>query len=147
MTHGTLGGIILTDLIKGKSNEYADLYDPSRITLNATGDFLQEAGNMAAQYTEWLTSGDVESCAALQIGQGAIVSSGLKKIAAYRDNQNQLHTCTAVCPHLGAILQWNEAEKTFDCPAHGSRFTTSGKVVNGPAISNLKKIEIAKVKD
>jgi Rieske Fe-S protein len=57
----------------------------------------------------------------------------------YRDDQNILHACTAVCPHLGAILQWNADEKTFDCPMHGSRFTSHGKVINGPASSDLKK--------
>ena len=65
---------------------------------------------------------------------------GLEKITAYRDEQNNLHTCSAVCPHLGAILQWNADEKTFDCPMHGSRFTKLGNVINGPASSDLKKI-------
>lgn len=62
----------------------------------------------------------------------------------YRDEDNILHTYTAVCPHLGAILQWNADEKTFDCPAHGSRFTCEGKVINSPASSNLRGIELQK---
>ncbi len=142
MTHGTLGGIILTDIITEKENPWIDLYDPSRITLNTTGNYLHEVGNMVAQYADWVTPGDVEDANQLKPGEGGIISSGLKKIAAYRDEQNNLHICTAVCPHLQAILQWNAEEKSFDCPAHGSRFTTEGKVINGPAISDLKKLEV-----
>ena len=65
----------------------------------------------------------------------------MKKIAVYRDENNKLHACSAVCPHLGAILQWNNDEKTFDCPMHGSRFTTDGIVINGPAVTNLKRLD------
>lgn len=142
ITHGTLGGIILTDIITGKENSKIELFSPSRITLKSTSDYLQEVGNMVGQYGDWLTKGDVANVFALQLGQGGIISSGIKKIAAYRDEQNTMHTCTAVCPHLGAILQWNAEEKSFDCPAHGSRFTTDGKVINGPANCNLEKIII-----
>ncbi len=145
ITHGTLGGIILTDIITGKENPWIDLYSPSRITMKTAGDYLQEAGNMVAQYADWLTPGDVEDADELKPGQGGIISSGLKKIAAYRDDQNNLHTCTAVCPHLGAILKWNAEEKSFDCPAHGSRFTADGKVINGPATADLKKLKINEV--
>ena len=142
MTHGTLGGIIITDIITGKENPWTELYSPSRITLETTGDYLKEAAAMAAQYVDWITKEDVKDAGELQPGQGGIISAGLTKIAAYRDEKNKLHACTAVCPHLGAILQWNAEEKSFDCPAHGSRFTTDGKVINGPATSDLKKLDI-----
>ena len=142
MTHGTLGGIILTDIITGKENPWIDLYSPSRITFRTAGHYLHEVGNMIAQYADWVTKGDVKDADELKPAQGGIISSGMKKIAAYRDEQNNLHTCSAVCPHLGAILQWNAEEKSFDCPAHGSRFTTEGKVINGPATTDLKKLEV-----
>ncbi len=142
ITHGTLGGIILTDIITGKENPWIDLYSPSRITFKTAGDYLHEVGNMVAQYADWVTKGDVKDADELKPGQGGIIFSGIKKIAAYRDEQNNLHTCTAVCPHLGAILQWNAEEKSFDCPAHGSRFTTEGKVINGPATADLTKLEV-----
>jgi Rieske Fe-S protein len=142
MTHGTLGGIIITDLIVGRDNPWATLYDPSRITLKTTGDFLHEAGNMTAQYVDWISDGDIKEADNLKPGQGGIISSGLKKIAVYKDENNEIHACSGVCPHLGGVLQWNDDEKSFDCPLHGSRFTVDGKVVNGPAISDLKKIDI-----
>ncbi len=114
ITHGTLGGIIITDIITGKENPWIELYSPSRITLKTAGDYIHELGNMVAQYVDWVTMGDVKDADELKPGQGGVISSGMKKIAAYRDEQNNLHTCTAVCPHLGAILQWNAEEKSFD---------------------------------
>ncbi|MBC7607165.1 MAG: FAD-dependent oxidoreductase [Burkholderiales bacterium] len=140
MTHGTLGGIIITDIITGKDNPWIEMYSPSRITLKTTSDYLHELGNMVMQYGDWLGDAGIKNPEDLKPGEGGIVSSGFKKIAVYRDEENNLHTCTAVCPHLGAILQWNADEKTFDCPMHGSRFTAVGKVINGPAASDLKKV-------
>jgi nitrite reductase/ring-hydroxylating ferredoxin subunit len=74
-------------------------------------------------------------------GYGAVVHHGLKKIAVYCDDAGRLHERSAVCPHLGGIVAWNHSEKTWDCPCHGSRFDRLGKVVNGPANSNLSPIE------
>ncbi len=142
MTHGTLGGMIIKDIIIGKENPWVKMYSPSRITLKTAGDYLHEVGNMVAQYADWFTAEDTKKTDELSVGEGAIISSGMKKIAVYRDEENNLHACTAVCPHLGAILQWNADEKTFDCPMHGSRFTTEGKVINGPASSDLKIVMI-----
>ena len=140
MTHGTLGGMIITDIITGKENPWTKVYDPSRITLKTTADYLHEVGNMIAQFGDWITPEHIKNLDDLKPGEGGIISFGLKKIAAYRDQQNNLHSFSAVCPHFGGILQWNGDEKTFDCPMHGSRFTNEGKVINGPAISDLEKI-------
>jgi glycine/D-amino acid oxidase-like deaminating enzyme/nitrite reductase/ring-hydroxylating ferredoxin subunit len=140
MTHGTLGGIIIKDIITGKNNPWIKMYSPSRITLNTTGDYLHEVVNMVAQYGDWFTQDEIKETEELKLGEGAVISTGLNKKAVYRDENNIIHACTAVCPHLGAILQWNADEKTFDCPMHGSRFTAEGKVINGPASSDLKQI-------
>ncbi len=142
MTHGTLGGMIVSDIITEKENPWVDLYSPSRITLKTIDDYLHEVGNMTAQLVDWISKGDIKEAAEVKPGEGGVISTGLKKIALYRDDQNCLHAHTAVCPHLGGILQWNSDEKSFDCPLHGSRFTTDGKVINGPAKGNLKKIHI-----
>ena len=92
---------------------------------------------MIRQYADWLLPGDHKTIEELKPGEGAVLREGLKKIAVFRDEQGQLHTCSAICPHLGAIVQWNADEKTFDCPAHGSRFTSLGKVLNGPSNGDL----------
>ncbi|MDV6167159.1 FAD-dependent oxidoreductase [Flavobacterium sp. DG1-102-2] len=141
MTHCTLGGLIINDIIMGNPNPYIELYDPARITLRTGVDFLKEVGNMA--YTmakDWIVSGDIKEVAELGPNKGAIISRGLEKVAVYKDADGSFHTCSAVCPHLGGVLQWNDDEKSFDCPLHGSRFTAYGTVINGPAITDLKKI-------
>jgi len=137
MTHGTIAGILLTDLILGRANPWADLYDPSRKTLRAVGEFTKENLNVAAQYTDWLTGGDVKSTGEIGKGCGALVRRGLKKLAVYRDDQGVLHELSAVCPHLGGIVHWNPTEKTWDCPCHGSRFDKTGTVFQGPSNKNL----------
>jgi glycine/D-amino acid oxidase-like deaminating enzyme/nitrite reductase/ring-hydroxylating ferredoxin subunit len=137
MTHGTIAGILLTDLIRGRKNRWTDLYDPARKTLGAVGDFAKENLNVAAQYTDVLTPGDVDSVDEIANGEGAVVRSGLTKIAVYRDENGTIHSMSAVCVHLGCIVTWNSAEKTWDCPCHGSRFDALGVVVNGPANKNL----------
>jgi Rieske Fe-S protein len=142
MTHATIGAMIICDSIMGIKNKWEDLYNPSRITFKTAGDFIKEAGNMASQYLDWIKGSDLKNTADLPAGEGGILSLGLKKIAVYRDYDNTLKTFSAVCPHLGCIVQWNADEKSFDCPCHGSRFASDGKVINGPAQGDLHKIDI-----
>jgi Rieske Fe-S protein len=141
MTHGTIAGMLISDLILGRPNRWASLYDPSRKVLRAAGKFVKENANVAAQYVDWLAPGDEAAVDDVAPGTGAIIRDGLKKIAVYRDARGQIHTFSAVCPHLGCIVQWNPTEKTWDCPCHGSRFEKLGTVINGPANQNLRKID------
>ena len=136
MTHTTIGAMIITDIINGVKNPWEELYNPARITLNAAKDFIRETVNMASNYLDWIKAGDLESAEQLKMGEGGIIS-GIPKIAAYRDENNILHTYSAVCPHLGCMVNWNENEKSFDCPCHGSRFSCDGVVINGPSKGNL----------
>jgi glycine/D-amino acid oxidase-like deaminating enzyme/nitrite reductase/ring-hydroxylating ferredoxin subunit len=142
MTHGTIAGMLIPDLINNIPNAWENIYDPSRTSLRAAGDFLKEAGNMAVQYADYLKPGDLDSVKDLKVSDGAVVTVGLKKVAVYRDGEGALSAWSAICPHLGCVLQWNPDEKSFDCPCHGSRFTCQGKLVNGPAMTDLKVVEI-----
>ena len=137
MTHGTIAGILLTDLIAGRPNPWADLYDPSRVRTGAVGEFVKENLNVALQYTSWLTAGEVESVEDIAPNTGAVVREGLRKVAVFRDEAGELHRRSAVCPHLGCIVAWNPAAATWDCPCHGSRFDKVGTVINGPANTDL----------
>jgi Rieske Fe-S protein len=83
----------------------------------------------------------VEDEAAIARGQGAIVRRGLRKIAVYRDERGDLHERSAYCTHLGCVVAWNRAERTWDCPCHGSRFDVDGGVVHGPAIAPLGEVD------
>ena len=140
MTHGTIAGMLITDLIAGRENPWAALYDPTRKTLRAAGRYLQENLNVALQFGAWVTGGDVASAEEIAPGAGAILRHGLSKAAAYRDELGGLHECTAICPHLGCIVEWNHNENTWDCPCHGSRFDKQGRVICGPANSDLAQI-------
>jgi len=142
MTHGTIAGILLTDLIAGRENPWKEAYEPSRTPVKAAGDFLKENANVAAQFTDYLTRGDVEDEQEIKKGQGAVLRKGIKKIAVFRDEKGDLHTFSAICPHKGCIVAWNSFEQTWDCPCHGSRFACKGTVINGPSIEDLKR-EIA----
>jgi glycine/D-amino acid oxidase-like deaminating enzyme/nitrite reductase/ring-hydroxylating ferredoxin subunit len=146
ITHGTIAGMLLSDQILGRSNPWEALYDPSRVTLRAAADYARENSNVALQYTEWLTGGDVGSADEIPAGSGAIVRRGLEKLAVYRDEQGRLHERVAACPHLGCVVHWNRAETTWDCPCHGSRFDAYGKVINGPANRDLAPAEAKKDK-
>ena len=143
MTHTTIAGILLTDLIKGNENKWASLYSPKRIPLKLPGRFLSESLNMAKQYADLIKKADISEADKLANDEGAILSKGFRKIALYRDHTGTLHSFTAICPHLGCVVQWNADEKTFDCPCHGSRFSKEGVVINGPAVSNLDRIKIS----
>ena len=137
MTHGTIAGILIPDLILENPNPWAKLYDPSRKTLKCASTYIEENLNTFAQYGDWLTPGDKRQIEEMAPESGIVIRNGIKKLAVYKDKNNQVHTCSAFCPHLGACVRWNPAEKSWDCPAHGSRFNGCGKVITSPSISNL----------
>jgi Rieske Fe-S protein len=144
MTHGTIAGILLTDLIQGRDNPWAKIYDPSRKPVwgMAWKDYVLENANVAKQYLQdWLGPGDVSSTQKIPNGTGAVLREGLTKVAVFRDDQGTYHRHSAICPHLGCIVHWNDAEKTWDCPCHGSRFDALGAVINGPANRPLDKAD------
>ena len=137
MTYGTIAGMLLTDLVQDRRNEWADTFDPSRKTVGAAAEFAQENLNVVARYGDLVTPGDVESTRNIRRGRGAVVRRGLTKSAVYRDEQGVLQERSAICPHLGCVVNWNPGEQTWDCPCHGSRYHRDGHVVNGPANRGL----------
>jgi glycine/D-amino acid oxidase-like deaminating enzyme/nitrite reductase/ring-hydroxylating ferredoxin subunit len=144
MTHGTIAGILLTDLILGRANEWEAVYDPKRVSLRATPieEFAKENADVVLRLArDLVTPGDVGSVEDIPAGEGRVVRSGLHKIATYRDPAGELHRYSALCTHLKCVVQWNSAERTWDCPCHGSRFDPFGKVIAGPAITDLEPVE------
>lgn len=142
MTHGTIAGMLLSDLILGKENPWAELYDPSRKTLRALGAFVRENLNVARQYASWVMPGEVSSVEKILPGEGAVIRRGLTKAAVHRDTSGRLIVRSAVCTHLGCIVAWNPSAKMWDCPCHGSQFAPDGKVINGPAVKDLPPVEL-----
>jgi glycine/D-amino acid oxidase-like deaminating enzyme/nitrite reductase/ring-hydroxylating ferredoxin subunit len=138
ITHGTIAGMVIPDLVLGRDNPWTDLYSPSRVTLAAAVPMVTGTLRMASRYVDHLTPGEVESAEEIPKDSGAVMRRGLHKLAVYRDEEGKVHEFSAVCPHLGCIVAWNDAEKSWDCPCHGSRFEKLGALINGPANTELK---------
>lgn len=141
ITHGTLSGMLIRDLILGRDNPWEDLYDPARVTLKAAASYVKENVNAGLKTAaDYLGPGDVASVEEVAPGEGAVIRRGIQKFAVYRDEQGGLHERSALCRHLGCIVSWNNLEKTWDCPCHGSRYDRFGVVINGPARKGLKPV-------
>lgn len=140
MTHGTIGGILLTDQIVGRRSEWAPLYDPKRVRMGAAGELAKENLNVAAQYAAWVLPGDTSDSEDVPRGEGRVVRRGTHMVAIYRDEDGTLHERNAACTHLKCVVNWNSLEKSWDCPCHGSRFAPKGAVLNGPAITPLEEL-------
>lgn len=141
MTHSTIGALVVADQIAGRHSPWAELYSPERLPARALGETISEGLNVAAQYTELLRGSDVASPAEIPPGSGAVIGWGPLKTAVYRDEQGALHRRSAICTHLGCVVGWNDSERTWDCPCHGSRYDPYGRVINGPAPSDLGPAE------
>ncbi len=139
ITHGTIAGMLLRDLMLDRKNTWQDLYDPGRVTVRGGKKFLAENANVAGEMLEWIKPG--ESGEHMQPDTGRVIRRGLKRIALYCDRNGEKHELSAVCPHKGCIVAWNPTEKSWDCPCHGSRYTPEGKVVNGPSNADLAPAE------
>jgi len=140
LTHSAIAAMLIPDLIMKRSNAWEAIYDPRRRSVRAATEFAEENINVAAQYRDWVTWGDAIGLDQIQPGTGAVIRSGMNKLAAFRDQAGELHTFSAVCPHLQCIVRWNALEKSFDCPCHGSRFAGDGHALNGPAIGGLTPV-------
>ena len=127
----------------GRENPWEKIYDPKRVTLSTESlkEFAKENVDVAVQYVKDYLSPDRIDEADIPVGEGRVVRHGMHKVAVYKDDSGTLHHRSAVCTHLKCIVEWNSAEKSWDCPCHGSRFDPYGKVLNGPAIEALAPIE------
>lgn len=139
MTFGTLAAMMATDWVSQKKNPWAGLFDPSRKKLKGGAwDYLKEN----ADYPYYLiktrfTAAEGDSLGSVGKNEGKILKLNGKKMAVYRDADGNVTKRSAVCTHMGCIVRWNAAEKTWDCPCHGSRFKTDGAVISGPAETPL----------
>lgn len=141
MTYGAIAGLLLPELIAGRSHPWEKLYDPSRVRSASLGRWARENLNAAAQYRGHLAPSEVSSVDDIEPGSGAVLRRGLSRVAVYRAPDGTLTERSAICPHLRAVVRWNPVEKTWDCPAHGSRFDPEGAVLNGPAATGLERVK------
>ena len=134
MTFGMLAGCMASDWALGLVNPWRDLFAVERKKLSATWDYLRENKDYPFYLAKGaLAAADTADLDAVPRGGGRIVRLDGRKAAVHRRDDGTLSVCSAVCPHLGCIVEWNSAEKTWDCPCHGSRFQATGEVIAGPA--------------
>jgi glycine/D-amino acid oxidase-like deaminating enzyme/nitrite reductase/ring-hydroxylating ferredoxin subunit len=139
LTHGTIAGMLLADLLAGRSNPWTELYDPARKSLSALPQFLRGNLGTAVRYGDWLEP-SLRDPQALRPGMGAVVRRGLRELAVYRDDAGELHVFSARCRHLGGRVGWNADDATWDCPCHGARYDAFGRVIQGPANADLERV-------
>jgi glycine/D-amino acid oxidase-like deaminating enzyme/nitrite reductase/ring-hydroxylating ferredoxin subunit len=139
MSKSTLSGMLLRDLILGHSNPWTDLYESTRPTPFVTQSSIKNNLDVGTHWIGDRFKGLFDSPEKVQKNEGRLITVNGKKVAAYRDETGSLHQVSAVCPHLGCIVDWNAAEKSWDCPCHGSRFTPDGDILQGPAVKCLEQ--------
>lgn len=140
MTYCTIGAMLICDLINGKKNKWEGIYSPARFTIKASQPFFKMLkDDFIATLKKWFKK-ESKDLASVKNGEGKIIVQEGKKCGAYRDETGKLFLVSAECTHLKCIVNWNNDEKSWDCPCHGSRFTYAGKVINGPANKDLERI-------
>jgi len=140
LTHATIGGMLISDLITGRENAWEEIYRPSRFTVRASKPFFKEViGSLMPTLKREPRRKTNGALLAVKNGEGKQLELNGEKCGVYRDEEGALHIVSATCSHLGCTVKWNNDEKSWDCPCHGSRFTYDGKVINGPANTDLPK--------
>lgn len=140
MTGGTAAAHLLTDLLLDRPNPTAAMFDPNRLNLRASATSLvKENAQVGLRFVgDRVTKRGGRAIDDLQPGEGDIVRLGGDVVAGYRDDDGTLTAVSATCTHLGCRVNWNSAERSWDCPCHGSRFSPSGEVLQGPAVHRLE---------
>ncbi len=141
MTNGTAAAMMLTDVIVSRANPWAALFDSKRLKPRAAGPSLvRENASVGLRFfidrVRGASGGDVAS---LGPGEGRMLRLRGRKTAVYRDEHGTVHALSPVCRHLGCHIAWNAAEQTWDCPCHGSRYSGDGRVIQGPAVDDLRR--------
>jgi len=137
LTTGVAGAMIVSALAAQGECPWAEVYQPSRKSLKALGEFVKENADVAKDMAEHVTAGEVAHLSDILPGAGALVRLKGEKVAAYRDTDGRLHIVSASCTHVGCVVHFNPFERCWDCPCHGSQFDVDGGVLAGPALSPL----------
>ncbi len=144
LSNGTVAALILADAVAGRPNPWAETFDANRADLAASAkEFVKENLDVAARFAgdriRHLVGRDP---AELGPDEGAVVEAGGRRVGAYRDAEGRLHAVSLTCTHLGCHVNWNPAERSWDCPCHGSRYDVDGRILHGPAVRPLDRVSL-----
>lgn len=144
MMFGTLGGMLLADRVLGRPNPWADLYRTTRLKPLAAGPHLAKLnlGVVKDFVKDRVQIPKVHDISAVPLGEGQVVEIGGENVAVYRGQDGVVYTISPVCTHAGCIVRWNAGEKSWDCPCHGGRYTPDGRVIEGPPVKGLERVEV-----
>lgn len=137
LTNATIGGKVLSDIITGKDNAYIDLFSPQR----KMGSIEKVEPSEEVADKDYFNSSSIGEANNLDANQGSVVKLNKEDVGAYKDKQGQLHYVDLTCTHLGCSVEWNDGDDTWDCPCHGSRFSATGEVIEGPAVEPLNQVK------
>jgi glycine/D-amino acid oxidase-like deaminating enzyme/nitrite reductase/ring-hydroxylating ferredoxin subunit len=139
MTNGTAAGELLADLVRGRENAWADVYKPTRLKIDAGAkQFLEHNAHSTKHYAKKYLGMETSDVQAVSPGEGRVVDTDDGPVALSRDEDGELHAVSAVCSHMGCLVEWNDGERSWDCPCHGSRFDVDGSVLDTPAVEDLE---------
>jgi glycine/D-amino acid oxidase-like deaminating enzyme/nitrite reductase/ring-hydroxylating ferredoxin subunit len=143
MTAGTVAAELIADAILGRENPWAELYDSKRLDVRASaGKLIKENASVGLRFFgQRLSRGERRRPEDLANGEGALLRLGGLKRAVYKDDEGTLHVLSPVCRHLWCYVEWNAAERSWDCPCHGSRYTGDGRAIQGPTVQDLRRID------
>lgn len=142
LTFGTVAALMAERASRGEESRWKKIFDPGRVKLlGGTWAYLKENKDYPLHlHKDRFSKASGAPLETLRPGVGDVFEFQSGKIAASRDEHGHITLCSAICPHLGCVVAWNEAERTWDCPCHGSRFQPGGEVISGPAEEPLEKI-------
>jgi Rieske Fe-S protein len=139
LAFGTLAAQMLTEQIAGLHNDCTDILSPGRTKplASAAGFLSENIGTVAHFVKDRFKKADAKTIGEVPEGEGRICDVEGEICAVYHSADGVYHTLSPVCPHLACLVEWNNSEKSWDCPCHGSRFSATGEVLNGPAVDDL----------
>jgi Rieske Fe-S protein len=143
LSGATFAAILISDLIAGRENPWAATFDPTRLNLRSLPTMARINGKVAIDFVgDRVTPSHEGDPEAVPPGEARVVRDGLGKKGVYRDESGTLHAVSLRCTHLGCLLRFNSAERSWDCPCHGSRFDVDGRVLEGPATRPLPRRQV-----
>jgi glycine/D-amino acid oxidase-like deaminating enzyme/nitrite reductase/ring-hydroxylating ferredoxin subunit len=135
-----VAAMLLTDVFTGIDSPLEKIYSPKRFhPLAASTDFVEQNLDFAFRFVKDRLQTDVKELSEVPVGEGRLLKVDGKQMAVYRDQSGTIHALSPTCTHMGCIVQWNDADKSWDCPCHGGRFAATGEVLNGPPVEALVK--------
>ncbi|MFD7658689.1 FAD-dependent oxidoreductase [Actinosynnema sp. NPDC059797] len=144
LSSGTIAAMVLSDLLRDRENAWAERFSPHRLSLKSTPTLAKMNAKVAADFVgDRLRTADVDSTAQVPLGEARIVQHGTEKLGVFCDEDGGVHAVSARCTHLGCLVRFNDAERSWDCPCHGSRFDVDGNVLEGPATEPLERHDLA----